>query len=288
VFKKNKKQEYFGFNLESFFDHSPLSYEEESLFSEELTNYLPKDMKEIPLFFSNQNPGTIMSDFNSKNFRCDEFINKHDGMHILFSGCSHTFGTGLKIEDTWAKMLYENISNKTKCSGYFNIGFPGTSLMHQVINTIKYCEKYGNPDAIFFNITELRRLYTLKTDFKGNPIKPFTYNNGFYKLSAQPVLKLLAYQYYYMLEKYCESNNIQLFSFSWKTGHGFNNLNLKTYYKIEDKDLLDHVAEYKKNNPNKLCIEKAMDNQHYGIAYHDFWAKFIYEKFMEKNDSTRD
>ena len=67
----------------------------------------------------------------------------------------------------------------------------------------------------------------------------------------------------------------------------FNNLNLETYYQFQDKDLFSHIEEYKKNNPNRLCIEKAMDNQHYGVAYHDFWAKFVYEKFMEKNDNFR-
>ena len=34
-------------------------------------------------------------EINSKNFRSNEFIKKHEGKHILFSGCSVTSGVGL-------------------------------------------------------------------------------------------------------------------------------------------------------------------------------------------------
>lgn len=49
----------------------------------------------------------IAYNLNSDNFRSDEFIKKHKNKHILFAGCSNTFGEGVEYEKTWAYRLYK-------------------------------------------------------------------------------------------------------------------------------------------------------------------------------------
>ena len=50
---------------------------------------------------------------NSHGYRCDEFTTNHKGKHVLFSGCSNTYGVGLKKEEVWAYKVYNKI-NKTE------------------------------------------------------------------------------------------------------------------------------------------------------------------------------
>ena len=59
-------------------------------------------------------------EMNNLNFRSENFVNNHKDFHVIFSGCSQTFGTGLLEEELWAKNLYTLLNNKTQCSGYFN------------------------------------------------------------------------------------------------------------------------------------------------------------------------
>ena len=75
---------------------------------------------------------------NSDGFRSDEFSNNHDGLHIIFSGDSNTFGMGLEKEEIWSYLTYQEISKNVKTSGYFNLGSPGSSIMTCILNIFKY------------------------------------------------------------------------------------------------------------------------------------------------------
>jgi hypothetical protein len=97
--------------------------------------------------------------YNSDLFRCDHFKDTHDGLHVLFSGCSSTEGIGIKQEDTWAYKIYESLSRETRVDGYYNLGQSNTGY-HQVINNIlTYISKYGKPDMIFAILPNIQRRY---------------------------------------------------------------------------------------------------------------------------------
>ena len=64
--------------------------------------------------------GSVNYYYNTESFRCDEFKKDHDGLHILFAGCSETEGIGGNVEDAWPTMLLNKM--KSKNSGFFNIG----------------------------------------------------------------------------------------------------------------------------------------------------------------------
>jgi hypothetical protein len=230
---------------------------------------------------------TIHTDIrNSLGFRSDEFKNNHDGLHVIFNGCSVTEGDGLNLEEMWSKKLYNKISNINKVSGYYNIASSGTSIVNQIIMFFKYFKQYGNPDIIFFNMTENFRFYVYENN---------TYKSAFYSKESLPLLNLICYQYYFMLDHYCKTNNIKLFTFTWAgEAEGYSKKESKEYdnafksfdsfYPIDPKDLIIFINKYKKENENKLFynyIERARDGDHPGVGHQEYWANFMYSKYMD-------
>ena len=232
--------------------------------------------------------GKINKDINSFGYRCDEFINLHDKKHIVFAGCSVTWGIGLNLNEIWSYKIYEKINNQYGCSGYFNLAFPGSSIQTQIISLFKYFKKFGNPDVVFINFPDIYRYYNYS--IKNNKII-----DALYDYNSEKILSLISYQYYFMLDEYCRTNKIKLFSFTWfkkdleidgesLTGNGlekhpFDNFNF--FYKINENDLYNYVFDKIKNNKDNKYMEFARDGEHYGIAYHDYWADFIYNKYLE-------
>ena len=232
--------------------------------------------------FKKQNPKLDFNEINSNYFRSEEFKVEHSGLHILFSGCSYTLGHGMEYEKVWSKLLYNNISNSFNTSGYFNLGVGGASLMECVSLIFKYCKTYGNPNVIFLNIPDFVRFYSIDED---------KIRFSFLINKDDKVLNLLAYQYYFMLDLYCKSNNIKLYSFSWapcedKEYLGIENSkinNFSTYHKYNLSDVDSFVKKYLYENDNAKLM--ADDNEHLGEAYHQYWYDFIYKKYI--NDNTR-
>lgn len=97
--------------------------------------------------------------YNKDWFRSDHFKKEHEGLHIVFSGCSNTEGIGQNIEDTWSYMLYQQISQQHKTSGYFNLGRSGTGWQKIVNNFRNYVNLYGAPDYLFLIHPNLLRGY---------------------------------------------------------------------------------------------------------------------------------
>jgi hypothetical protein len=100
--------------------------------------------------------------FNEDFFRCDNFKKDHDGLHVVFSGCSNTEGIGSNIEDTWSHMIYSDLSKITKTSGYFNLAKGGAGTQNIVSNFTKYVEKFGAPDLLMILHPNILRNYRWK------------------------------------------------------------------------------------------------------------------------------
>jgi len=230
---------------------------------------------------------------NSYGYRCDEFTTTHKEKHILFSGCSYTYGIGLKKEEVWAYQVYEKINKTEACSGYFNIGLSGNNIIQCIINIFKYCKKFGNPDLIFINLPIQNRFFDFNKDEKQYRIVE---NQSLSKIHH--IEKLTFYNYYLMLEQYCISNNIKLFSFTWdnydqhflnkninklyeSVNVVFKNYNFKTFYYINEKEMLNYLFLLKQKDNNKF-FDIARDNMHKGTGAHAYWSEFIYNKYLEK------
>lgn len=78
---------------------------------------------------------------NSLYYRSDEFYNSPD---IISSGCSFTYGMGLKEESLWIDILSKKIDKK-----YVNLGLPGKSVSSIINNLYSYFREYGHPKYVF-------------------------------------------------------------------------------------------------------------------------------------------
>lgn len=223
-------------------------------------------------------------------YDCDTFLKEHSGKHILFLGDSVTAGEGVDLPDRWAYKVYKNFTNKEKCSGFFNIAVPGSSVTDAIDQFYKYIELYGKPDVVFFLITQPSR-----------DIKYIQSQGVITKFNSAFTTNYIKRMYKYF-EQYCISNNIILNSFTWdvsmknkkdileskfsKIARGvFFNRNefleamdifapFKTFNIYHLNELLKHV--YATN----FSLE-AKDKVHPGPAFHDFYASFIYNKYLE-------
>ena len=271
-------------------DHSKPYYDQNILFSKNLKSHIA-DYDKWNNELKENHISTLKSELNSLNFRSDEFVTKHSGKHILFSGCSQTWGTGLLLEELWSKKIYNFLCNDGRCSGYFNIGIYGTSIMSQIINMFKYFQTYGNPDVIFYNVPDILRSYVYDDKTK-------MFYDGFYSYKSEEIISLISYQYYYMLDQYCSANNIGLYSFSWVYDSKIKNYwdldfkfpyflkNFNTFYTMDTKKTLNFVFDYKEKNPKDKYVEFARDEKHLGTGFNAYWAEYMYTIYLlkEKNE----
>lgn len=246
---------------------------EETLYSDFPKSEIPCNLDDWDKTFKKNHEQTLKKEISSLGFRSDEFTTTHNGKHILFLGCSYTWGTGLYIDEVWSKILYNEISKKEKTSGFFNLGIPGDSIYSSITNAFKYFKNFGNPDVIFFNVQEIGRFYVYNK-FK-NKIHKAT-------MSDNEVLNILAYQHYYMLEQYCNKNNIKLISFTWDLDNKENILKkFNTFYSLSPDQVSDFVLKYSTENPLEENCLTARDRSHLGKAYHLYWSKSAYAHYTE-------
>ena len=229
---------------------------------------------------------------NSNGYRSDEFTTHHEGRHILFSGCSNTFGLGLKQEEMWSTKLLSKISSTgQKISGNFNISYPGSGVFEIVSNTIRYCNRYGAPDFIFIQILDAARFYDIddrdRDQVKNTILRlPNTPPDFTEKLLKQ--LRLHNYQYLMMLEAFCKAKEIDLFILSWKNKKYFEeDVDLENLYDSDPEKIAKSVSSYIEKSPKEPFAIRARDQKHPGIAIQEYWAEFafnLYNKSVkEKN-----
>jgi hypothetical protein len=250
---------------------------------------------EKKLFGRNMHPDNLFVEINEHGFRSDNFKKDHDGLHILFSGCSTTYGTGLQIEDTWAHKVYTKIAEKEKVSGYYNLGVAGTGLFFIVSNLFKYFEAYGNPDVVFINLPDMFRHYAV--DDLGPAVEVMTNEILFSRVSKkvyneisdnetkrQDIMSFWTnyYDYLMMLESYCKTNNIKLFVFSYSpsTNGFFYQAELDNFLLLDANKIAEEIIDFvSKNNVDKYFVT-ASDGAHEGHGFHTFWANKIMDFYL--------
>jgi hypothetical protein len=223
---------------------------------------------------------------NSHGLRSDEFKKKHSGKHILFAGCSVTFGEGLPLEKTWPKKLYDKISSLETTSGYFNVAAPGLTTIESIYQIENYIEKFGIPDIIFFNMP----------DFEREIEKHFVDRNLNEPAKTELTLKLI-HGSYDIFRRYCLKNKIKLFSFTWDHpeetywDYPFDIVpGLEDFYLYSVNDRSKHIYQYGIDNPEDQKSDlyyAALDGEHPGSAVNDFYSKFMYEHYESWRNSDK-
>jgi hypothetical protein len=261
-----------------------------------------------------ENDKSVQYNYSDNFFRSDNFTTTHDGLHILFSGCSESEGVGDNIENAWTNILYKKISSQTQCSGFFNLSRSGWGWSRIVVNALIYFEKYGYPDFYFILLPNHLRMHKFfkdgakndKGEVVGNWKYLQYYPEGYYN-KDRPMMDvdsgLKDSSEYFADEKEYKENFIQFLT-SWKL---FNKICKDNKVKLifSTWDILDHqfieqtnmfdsfittspkskefdyfVSNYYENNKKgKNDIHKR--DGHQGILFHNFWATQFYNEYKK-------
>jgi hypothetical protein len=238
-----------------------------------------------------------ISRFNNFGYRCDDFTSEHDGQHILFAGCSVTWGDGLFEDEVWAKKVYNKISEQTKCSGYFNISFPGLSILQIIYMVVEYIKRFGKPDKIIINLPQIYRFYGVNasvttegvdlslcatsddrttmpgTDIRQSPLKMSP--------ATKMLIKFLTVQQIEMLELLCKEAGIDLFMITWDSWGDENTIDeladhkLKSFHKVAEGDIFEKVHMIEIRDGHKDFGLVARDDSHFGEHFHTMWSDYI-------------
>lgn len=245
--------------------------------------------------------GKVIYQYNNEYYRCDDFKSQHDGLHILFAGCSETEGVGGSIEDTWTDKLYKRISESNKVSGFYSIARSGYGWQKIITNFQVYVKKYGFPNFLFVLLPNVGREYRYYTDtqvYRYYQLYPenheiddngiCTFDNN-YKIPAVKAYEnntILLQEYYKTLidfkiswelfEKFCETNGTKML---WSTYdlidmHNINFLNIgKNFFSIDTEG----VDNYIKNQNNFIITKNSfkLRDGHSGSAIKEYWAKMF-------------
>lgn len=213
----------------------------------------------IPHTVLNKNYG-----LNSINLRSDELKVVKDGVHILFGGCSNTWGHEInKKEDLWSYIVNKNFENS---SGYFNLARCGWNTSQIVADAIVYCNSYGMPKYMFLLFPDYtRETINFKMDMDKLHDKDKEYINLLQERSI--FLAIMA------IESFCETNNIELVYSTWHGGTTqlLARWNLKNYVPLFDINNVYTV-------PNLFFWEDLQSDGHWKEKHNKRFAEIILEK----------
>jgi hypothetical protein len=138
--------------LTTRFDNSPLFLGDDDWLSNKKLDWFPMDTQKlfednVKKFPTNKSlihysENKILYDLNRFGFRTDANFDEHESGNI-FLGCSHTFGIGHHLENTWSYKV-----NKEIGGSFFNLGSPGLGIQNSV-RLLQYWSNKLNIKNIF-------------------------------------------------------------------------------------------------------------------------------------------
>ena len=236
----------------------------------------------------------IIYKYNNIGFRCDDFIKTHNGLHILFAGCSETEGASNKIEDVWSYILYNKIKELVPVSGYYNVGKAGLTISAVVMNIFQYVYDYGIPDYIFVQFPDQTRYVTWseqdglypKYQVLGDNVSDIKWDIFFTKHKEPEVLNVNILYNYLLLKnliQFCKINGIKLIWSSWHSP------SIEKF--SSNTDMLDGYIDTSTLNKEHWDIKikdlKARDGYHFGRGFHKIWANKFYEEFLNDQNNKK-
>lgn len=241
--------------------------------------------------FKTNTKKAITYKYNNEGFRCDDFMLKKSGMHILFGGDSETEGAANLLEDTWSHILYNKIKEEFDVAGYYNVGKSGLTIAGVIMNVFQYIYEYGKPDCIFLQLPDQVRYIAWDKDYGFVPRYPASTDdikhvksNFFYKNEDESSIVQINIFYSCLLFKtliqFCNLNSIKLIWSSWHRPTA-----ISLIEKSNSKDgYVDTSTVGKEHWDIKINDLKGRDGIHKGRGFHKIWASKFYEEFLnDKN-----
>jgi hypothetical protein len=181
-------------------------------------------------------PDLYTYSYNKHNFRSIEFSSDVD---ILTAGCSFTFGMGLPFEYTWSQQLQKQLPNKKIAT----LSWPGYSIQKIISYIFRYFKSIGHPKMIICNFPDFYRFLFLNKYNYGimNYYSGILQNPSFSKKIKKQIEEscpsdywgyYINYEYIFMLEQYCDSNNIKLIWSTWSNVGSNKNEDRNFFYSV--------------------------------------------------------
>lgn len=225
----------------------------------------------------NMNPDVQFINYKMNNYghRCDDFKDNHDGKHILFAGCSFTFGEGLSYKSNWSGKLYSLFESKDKCDGYYSLGFQNGVTSVIIHNIFRYFEQFGEPEILFCLFPDTIR----KVSIDDNNELGINYRHDDYHKSMG---RVNSYHSIYLLEKYCELKGIKLIWSTWDYSDlkFYSGLGFKNFLYAEEVDIIMNATN--KNESDSPVYNSARDNAHPGLKYSDGLANIFMMEYINR------
>lgn len=122
-------------------------------------------MKFIEDFIGNENTNTtfikenISYTYNNFGHRCKHVKDIDLDNYILFTGCSHTEGEGLNLEDTFPFLT----SKVLKCD-YYNLGLSATGIDVLFYNILSWLKLFPEPKLIVIQYPDMSRYSSVESE----------------------------------------------------------------------------------------------------------------------------
>ena len=215
--------------------------------------------------------------FNEYGHRCNSPNIVTQSNYILFSGCSHTMGVGLALEDTYPYLLSQKLNLP-----YYNLAVGGSGRDVLSYNLNSFLSKFSPPVLMVVQLPEVGR-FTIKYNPVGDAtgfcmFGPWMMNPD-YKIDIssdcinlyKAIVSLKTIDFF---ETNCFMFDMQLQCLSKLLA-----ATTKTLTFTEDDLFLFTKQELDTHNNT---ADKARDNQHYGIVSNSRAANTILAKYSNQ------
>ena len=182
-----------------------VSMDTKELFEENLNKY--PENKSLNYYL--ENPIRYVQ--NEDNFRTkDNFTAGERGN--IFLGCSHTYGDGHHLENTWAYKVNKEVGGK-----FWNLGIPGGDISRAFMVLSHYHEKI-EVDNVFVFLPHAYRYVCYKPP-SWIPVNSTNFDKNVYNLSKISIENYISEEFAYInyygylnaIENICKKNNYKLF-----------------------------------------------------------------------------
>lgn len=234
---------------------------------------------------------SVIYNYNSLGFRSDEFTKDHDGLHVLFAGCSETEGVGGSLDSCWSYLTYRQLQKEQNISGFFNLARYGWGYDVIISNIMTYIKKYGKPDKIFVLFPNIGRFYKWQEtvdDYEifnyfgsvPNSVDSFKKDESWKRkitVEQQRSNFIIFTMMVKLFEDYCNSNSIDLV---WGTWDREDELNYENVSVFANYIKMANETEFIKKNKDffvkEIEVKKDWERKrdgHAGYLYHYLWSQ---------------
>jgi hypothetical protein len=252
-----------------------------------------------------EDDGSVKYKYNNEFFRCDNFSQDHDGMHIVFAGCSETEGQGGNIEDSWGHILFKQVKKTNSVDGFYNLGKSGFGWQKVISQTQLYIKKYGKPDLLFVLLPNVGRLigwsnkrnsWTYKQQYPNIGREQFSdspeknENDEFAPTLQSPEEYKKTFMDFAfgwrLFEDFCSVSEIKLVWGSWEPIDNYNFDKLKIFNNFvslseAETDLPALVEKYRESMKLRSNDLEKRDG-HHGRIFHEYWADSMFIEAKRK------